>query len=113
MSYSIMVTIWEVHSLLTLNKISCCNSLLDDMNCPQQNKFLWIVAIGKCLGELNSSLYYGSLRSGTASGCNNMPSGTKRGKKTRREVKEEKWCKKDKQYSDQEECSWGHRRRAL
>lgn len=102
--------IWEVHSLLTLSKISCCNSLLDGINCPQQNKFLWIVAIGKCLGELNSSLYYGSLRSGTASSCNTKPLGTKRGKKTRREVKEEKQCRKDKQYNSQKDCSWGHRR---
>lgn len=55
------------------------------MNCPQQNNFLWIVATGKCLGKLNSSLYYGSLRSGTAGGCNIVPLGTKKGKKTRRE----------------------------
>lgn len=71
--FSIMLMIWEVHSLLTLNKISCFGSILDDMNCPQQNKFLWIVAIGKCLGELNSSLYHGSLKSGSAGGCNAAP----------------------------------------
>lgn len=86
-----MLMIWEVHSLLTLNKISCFSSILDDMNCPQQNNFLWIVAIGKCLGELNSSLYYGNLKSGSAGGCNAEPRGTKRGKKTRRKVKEENW----------------------
>lgn len=27
------------------------------------------------------------------------------------EVEEEKWCRKDKQYNKQKECSWGHRRR--
>lgn len=66
------------------------------MSCPQQNIFLRIVAIGKCLGGLNSSLYYGILRSGTASGCSTMPLGTKKCKKRRREVKEEKWYRKDK-----------------
>lgn len=81
-----MPMIWEVHSLLTLSKISCFSSVLDDMTCPQQNKFLWIVAIGKCLGELNSSLCCGSLRSGSAA----APRGTKRGK-TRGKVKEENW----------------------
>lgn len=72
MSYSIILVIWEVYSLLTLNKIACFNSSLDDMNCPQQNKFLQIVAVGKCLGELNSSVYSGNLRSGTASSCNTV-----------------------------------------
>lgn len=72
MRYRTMIMIGEVHSLLTLSKISYCNSLLDNMNCPQQNKFLWMVVIGKCLGGLNSSLYYGGLRSGTASGCNTV-----------------------------------------